>query len=141
MGRVIPKICANFLLLLLNFYAGLSSIISSVFSYQIGFFSGFWCFNLLCSSSVRSFLWNRRVLLIHLHARLQGVQLDGREPLLHQGQQREYQHRSGGWKIRAVAGRGPLSGPIGIVQDLRQRSAHAQDRLCGEDTGMLGLHI
>lgn len=84
----------------------------------------------MCSPSVRSFLWHGGVAAVPLQPQVRGVQLDRRKLILHQGQQRELEHRGWGREVRPVVGRGPVPGPIRVVQDLRQRAPDAQRGLC-----------
>lgn len=92
-------------------------------------------------AGVGPLLRHRRVVLVPVRAALPAVQLDRGEPLLHQGEQREPEHRGRRREVRPVAGRGPVPGPLREVPDLRERPADAQRRLRRQDAGMLGVHL
>lgn len=103
--------------------------------------SGIWGSYFMCSASIWSLLWYRRIFSISFFSELPTIQLDWWEPLFYKRQQWELEYWSWWWKIWSLVRWWFEPGSLWTVPDLRQRSINAECRFRRQDSGMLGVYI
>lgn len=63
------------------------------YSLSLYFITGVWCINIVRPTCERSLLWYRRIPALQVYAKVPMFQLERRQSILHQGQQREFSNR------------------------------------------------